>query len=75
VSQQACSISQHFSSPLVQVMQQPSLVASQVQLPQQRLTVHTAMPFQVQQQLHKPPASILQRFCTVAVALASSQWQ
>jgi len=40
-SQQAWSISQHFASPLVQVMQQPSFVFSHWQWPQQRLTLQT----------------------------------
>jgi hypothetical protein len=33
------------------------------------------MPLSVQQQLHIPPASILQRFCTMLVAILSSQTQ
>jgi len=53
-SQQAWSISQHLASPLVQVMQQPSLVFSHLQWPQQRLKLQTWMPFQVQQQEQVP---------------------
>lgn len=56
-------------------MQTPSLVASQVQLPQQRFTLHMTMPFQVQQQLQSPLASMLQRFCRVAAATLSSHLQ
>ena len=74
-SQQACSISQHFLSPLVQVMQQPSLVISHWQLAQHRLHWHIIMPFQVQQQLHIPPASILHKFCIAPQAISSSQVQ
>ncbi len=36
---------------------------------------HMTMPFQVQQQLHMPPASILQRFCMAPQATSSSQVQ
>jgi hypothetical protein len=74
-SQQACSISQHFLSPLVQVMQQPSLVISHWQFAQHRLHWHISMPFQVQQQLHIPPASILHKFCIAPQAISSSQVQ
>jgi hypothetical protein len=31
------------------------------------------MPFIMQQQLHRPPASIVQRFCTMLHAALSSQ--
>jgi hypothetical protein len=51
-SQQACSISQHFLSPLMHVMQTPLAVISHWQLPQQKLHWHIVKPFQVQQQLH-----------------------
>lgn len=74
-SQQACNISQQGLSPLVQVMQQPSLVTSHLQLPQQRLHWQTVIPFIVQQQLHIPPASILQRFCKAPQATSSSHEQ
>jgi hypothetical protein len=33
------------------------------------------MPFIMQQQLHMPPESIVQRFCTMLVAILSSQMQ
>lgn len=36
-SQQACNISQHFGSPLVQVMQQPSSVISHLHMPHEKL--------------------------------------
>jgi len=74
-SQQAWIISQHFGSPLVQVMVTPSLVISQVHIPIVRLQQHTIMPFIIMQQLHMPPASIRQRFCTMPQATLSSQEQ
>jgi hypothetical protein len=75
VAQQDCRIAQHALSPLVQVMQQPSFVLSHLQMPQVRLHWHTVKPLSVQQQEHKPPASALHRFCNVAQATSSSQWQ
>jgi hypothetical protein len=66
-------ISQQPLSPLLQVMQTPSLVHSQVHMPHVRLHWHTVMPLSVQQQLHMPSASILQRFCNVAHETSSSQ--
>jgi len=53
-SQQACSISQHLASPLVQVMQQPSFVFSHLQWPQHRLKLQTWMPFQVHEHEQVP---------------------
>lgn len=73
--QQAWSISQQALSPLVQVMQQPSLVISHLHVPQHRLHWHMTMPFIMQQTLHIPPASILQRFCKAPQATSSSQEQ
>jgi hypothetical protein len=40
-----------------------------------RLQQQTIMPFIRQQQLHMPPASIVQRFCTMLQAILSSQEQ
>jgi hypothetical protein len=74
-SQQAWTISQHFASPLWQVMQQPSLVFSHVQWQQQRLMLQHWMPFQVQQHEHVPWHRAWQRFCSVAAATASSHLQ
>jgi hypothetical protein len=74
-SQQAWIISQHFASPLVQVMHTPSLVMSHLQIPIVRLQQQQSMPLSMQQQLHMPPASIVHRFCTMLVAILSSQWQ
>jgi hypothetical protein len=56
-------------------MQQPSLVISHLQMPMVKLQQQQTMPFIMQQQLHIPPASIVQRFCTMLVAILSSQWQ
>ncbi|HEV3022422.1 MAG TPA: hypothetical protein VGX76_08140, partial [Pirellulales bacterium] len=43
-SQQACSISQQVLSPLVQVIEQPSLVKSHLQVPQHRLHWTSVIP-------------------------------
>jgi hypothetical protein len=40
-----------------------------------RLQQQTVMPFIMTQQLHIPPASIVQRFCTMLQAILSSQEQ
>jgi hypothetical protein len=74
-SQQLWIISQHFGSPLVQVMQTPSLVISHLHMPMVRLQQHTIMPFIMQQTEHMPPAIIVQRFCTMLQAILSSQEQ
>jgi hypothetical protein len=74
-SQQAWIISQHLGSPLVQVMQTPSLVISHLHMPMVRLQQQTIMPFIMQQTLHMPPAIIVQRFCTMLQAILSSQEQ
>ena len=68
-------MAQQAGSPEVQVMQQPSLVYSHLQVPHTRLHWTMVMPLTVQQQLHMPPASILQRFCRVAQATSSSHLQ
>jgi hypothetical protein len=72
-SQHAWIISPHFGSPLVQVMHTPSLVMSHLHMPMVRLQQQTIIPFIRQQQLHMPPASIVQRFCTMLQAILSSQ--
>jgi hypothetical protein len=74
-SQQHWIISQHFGSPLVQVMQTPSLVISHLHMPMVRLQQQTIMPFIMQQTVHMPPAIIVQRFCTMLQAILSSQEQ
>jgi hypothetical protein len=74
-SQQHWIISQHLGSPLVQVMQTPSLVISHLHMPMVRLQQQTIMPFIMQQTVHMPPAIIVQRFCTMLQAILSSQLQ
>ncbi len=74
-SQQHWIMSQQVLSPLVQVTLQPVFVISTLQTPQVRLQVHTGTPFMVKQQETIPPWSIVQRFCTVAQAVVSSQLQ
>ena len=68
-------MSQHALSPLKHVMQTPSFVGSQVQIPQVRLHSHTVMPFSVQQQLHMPSHKALHKFCNVAHETSSSHTQ
>lgn len=68
-------MSQQALSPLVQLIQTPSLVHSHLQRPQHRLQAQHWMPLQVQQQLQVPAASELQRFCNVAQLTASSHLQ
>jgi hypothetical protein len=74
-SQQAWIISQHSLSPLVQVMQQPLSVGSHRHMPMVRLQKFTGMPLNSTQQLHMPPWSIVQRFCTMLAVTLSSQTQ
>jgi hypothetical protein len=61
-AQHASIMAQHAGSPLVQVMQTPSAVASNLHIPIVRLQQQTIIPFIMQQQLHKPPAIMVQRF-------------
>jgi hypothetical protein len=68
-------MAQQAASPLVHVMQQPSAVISHLHMPMTRLQQQTIMPFIIMQQLHMPPASILQRFCIIAAVTLSSQTQ
>jgi hypothetical protein len=74
-SQQAWIISQHLASPLMQVMQQPSLVISHLHMPMVKLQQLTIIPFIMQQQLTMPPASMVQRFCIIEQATGSSHEQ
>jgi len=71
-SQQLCSMSQQALSPLVQVMQTPSLVISHLHMPMVRQQQQTIMPFIMQQQLHMVPISDIHRFCMVLQATLSS---
>jgi hypothetical protein len=54
-------------------MQQPSFVYSHLHVPQHKFTWQHWIPFHVQQQLHRPSASMRQRFCNVPQATSSSQ--
>jgi hypothetical protein len=74
-SQQAWIIWQHCGSPLAQVIVTPFSVGSQRHSPMVQLQVQTVMPFMSTQQLHMPPASMVQRFCTMLQAILSSQTQ
>jgi hypothetical protein len=71
-SQQAWIIAQHAASPLVHVIQTPSLVGSHLHIPIARLQQHIIMPFIIIQQLHMLPAIIAQRFCNIVADIASS---
>ncbi|HVT29013.1 MAG TPA: hypothetical protein VHE81_13440 [Lacipirellulaceae bacterium] len=62
-------------SPEVQLMQQPSLVYSHLQIPTVKLHWQQGIPLQVQQQLQSPSASMRQRFWSVPRATSSSQRQ
>jgi hypothetical protein len=59
-------------SPLVQVMQTPSLVISHLHMPIVRQQQQTIIPFIMQQQLHIVPMSDMHRFCMVLQATLSS---
>jgi hypothetical protein len=72
-SQQACIISQHLLSPLVQVMQTPFSVVSQRHSPIIRLQQQTILPFIIMQQLTRPLCIMVQRFCIMLHAILSSQ--
>ncbi len=74
-SQHAWIMAQHEGSPLVQVMQTPSLVGSALHMPMARLQQHIIIPFMIMQQLHIPPAIIEQRFCSIVADIASSHLQ
>jgi hypothetical protein len=74
-SQHAWIMAQQEGSPLVHVMQTPSLVGSHLHMPIVRLQQHIIMPFIIMQQLHMPPAIIEQRFCSIVADIASSHLQ
>jgi hypothetical protein len=59
----------------VQVKQTPSLVLVHSHLHMAILHWHITMPFIMQQQLHMPPAIILQRFCIITRDISSSHLQ
>jgi hypothetical protein len=68
-------MSQQPLSPLVQVMQQPSLVISTLHMPMVMLQQQTTMPFIMQLMLHMPPAIMVQRFCIMVQEVGSVQTQ
>jgi hypothetical protein len=72
-SQLAWIMAEQAGSPLVQVMQTPSLVGSHLHMPIAMLQQHIIMPFIIAQQLHMPPAIIEQRFWSIEADIASSQ--
>jgi hypothetical protein len=74
-SQQAWIMSQQALSPLVQVMQQPSAVISHLHMPIVRLQQQTIIPFIIMQQVHMPPAIMVQRFCIMVHDVLSSHVQ
>jgi hypothetical protein len=74
-AQQASIIAQHAGSPLVQVIDTPSSVGSHLHRPIVKLQQQTVIPFIMQQQLHRPPANIVQRFCSMPADTLSSQTQ
>jgi hypothetical protein len=71
-SQQAWIMAAQALSPLVQVSVTPSPVISHLHRPITRLQQQTIIPFIITQQVHMPPASIVQRFCTMPEATLSS---
>jgi hypothetical protein len=74
-SQQPWIIDMQAGSPLVQVTTHPSLVISVLHMPIIKLQLQQTMPFIMQQHEHMPPASMVQRFCIIARATASSHTQ
>jgi hypothetical protein len=63
------------ASPLVQVMHTPLSVISHLQKPIVMLQQQTIMPFISMQQQQVPPASMVQRFCIMLQAMASTHEQ
>jgi hypothetical protein len=74
-SQQPWIMAMQAGSPLVQVTTQPSLVISVLHMPIIRLQLQQTMPFIMAQHEHMPPASMVHRFCIMALATASSHEQ
>jgi hypothetical protein len=74
-SQQLWIIAQQSLSPLVQVMQTPSLVISHLHMPIVKAQQYTIIPFIMQQQQHWLPIRDMHRFCSVPQATLSSQTQ
>jgi hypothetical protein len=74
-SQQAWIMAPQLASPLVQVMQTPPSIISHLHIPMVMLQQQTIMPFITMQQLHMPPAIMVQRFCSMAAEVWSSHLQ
>jgi hypothetical protein len=74
-SQQPWIMAMQLASPLVHVMMQPSLVISVLHVPIIKLHVQQTMPFIMHEQEHMLPANMVQRFCIMAQATASSHLQ
>jgi hypothetical protein len=71
-SQQAWIMAQQSLSPLVQVNVHPLSVISHLHMAIVRLQQQTIMLFIIMQQLHMPPAIMVQRFCIMPTAIAPS---
>jgi hypothetical protein len=74
-SQHAWIMAQQSLSPLVQVIVHPLSVISHLLRAIVRLQQQTIIPFIIMQQLHMPPAIMVQRFCIMPQVIASSQVQ
>lgn len=74
-SPQAWIISQHWTSPLVQVMHTPESVISQRQMPMMKLTWHTCMPFIIMLYEHIPPITMEHKCWTILAAVLSLKVQ
>jgi hypothetical protein len=74
-AQHASIIAQHAGSPLVHVIATPSSVGSHLHRPIVKLQQQTIIPFIMQQQLQRPPAIMVQRFCSMPAETLSSQTQ
>jgi hypothetical protein len=74
-SQHAWIMAQQSLSPLLQVIAHPLSVISHLHMAIVRLQQQTIMPFIIMQQLHMPPAIMVQRFCIMLQVIASSQAQ
>ncbi len=74
-AQQASIMAQHAGSPLVHVTHTPSSVGSHLHIAMTRLQQHATMPFIMQQQLHRAPGIIVQRFWSMVAETLSSHAQ
>jgi hypothetical protein len=74
-AQHAWTMALHAASPLVQVMQTPCSVGSHLQRHIVMLHAQTTIPLSMQQQLQRPPAIMVQRFCNMPAETLSSQAQ